>query len=104
MIPTYKTLGMWTFLVPARSRFYPLDFESKAVILEELETYNNAMTAQGEEEKVIRYTDLVGTLMTSVTEIVNMISSMLVAFVSISLVVSSIINRRHHLYQCAGTP
>ena len=42
------------------------------------------------EDKTIRYTDLVGTLMTSVTEIINMISSMLVAFVSISLVVSSI--------------
>ena len=48
------------------------------------------MEAQGLEDKTIRYTDLVGTLMTSVTEIINMISSMLVAFVSISLLVSSI--------------
>lgn len=85
-----QNFGYVDFSRPSQIRIYPLDFESKAVILEELETYNNAMTAQGEEEKVIRYTDLVGTLMTSVTEIVNMISSMLVAFVSISLVVSSI--------------
>ena len=48
------------------------------------------MSAKGEDEKMVQYTDLVGTLMTSVTEIVNMISSMMVAFVSISLAVSSI--------------
>ena len=49
-----------------------------------------AMREQGAEDKVIQYTDVVGTLMTSVTRIINMISNMLVAFVSISLVVSSI--------------
>ena len=48
------------------------------------------MTADGEEDKVITYTDFVGTLMSSVTDIVNMISYVLVAFVAISLVVSSI--------------
>ena len=62
----------------------------KRQILEKLDAYNASMEAQGLEDKTIRYTDLVGTLMTSVTEIINMISSMLVAFVSISLVVSSI--------------
>jgi ABC-type antimicrobial peptide transport system permease subunit len=51
---------------------------------------NAGMSAKGEDEKMVQYTDLVGTLMTSVTEIVNMISSMMVAFVSISLAVSSI--------------
>ena len=48
------------------------------------------MEAQGDESKMIRYTDMVGTLMTSVTEIVDTISYVLVAFVAISLVVSSI--------------
>ena len=48
------------------------------------------MEAAGEDEKVITYTDLVGTLMSSVTDIVNIISYVLVAFVAISLVVSSI--------------
>ena len=48
------------------------------------------MTADGEDDKVITYTDFVGTLMASVTDIVNMISYVLVAFVAISLVVSSI--------------
>ena len=75
---------------PSQIKIYPHDFDSKAVILEKLDAYNASMEAQGLEDKTIRYTDLVGTLMTSVTEIINMISSMLVAFVSISLVVSSI--------------
>ena len=75
---------------PSQIKIYPHDFDSKNVILGKLDDYNAAMEAQGHEEKTIQYTDLVGTLMTSVTEIVGMISSMLVAFVSISLVVSSI--------------
>ena len=56
----------------------------------ELDAYNAAMRQQGEEDKVIHYTDMVGTLMNSVTEIVGMVSNVLVAFVAISLVVSSI--------------
>ena len=75
---------------PSQIKIYPKDFASKAVILEKLDAYNAGMSAKGEDEKVVQYTDLVGTLMTSVTEIVNMISSMMVAFVSISLAVSSI--------------
>ena len=75
---------------PSQIKIYPKDFDSKDVIIKKLDVYNAAMEAQGAEEKAIQYTDLVGTLMTSVTEIVGMISSMLVAFVSISLVVSSI--------------
>ena len=75
---------------PSQIKIYPKDFDSKDVIIRKLDAYNASMEAQGAEEKAIQYTDLVGTLMTSVTEIVGMISSMLVAFVSISLVVSSI--------------
>ena len=48
------------------------------------------MRQQGEEDKVILYTDMVGALMTSVTEIISMVSHLLIAFVGISLVVSSI--------------
>ena len=75
---------------PSQIKIYPKDFASKATILEKLDAYNAGMSAKGEDEKMVQYTDLVGTLMTSVTEIVNMISSMMVAFVSISLAVSSI--------------
>ena len=58
--------------------------------MEKLDAYNDAMEAKGEEDKVIHYTDTVGTLMDSVTQIVDMVSNVLVAFVAISLVVSSI--------------
>lgn len=75
---------------PSQINIYPSDFDHKASVVEKLDAYNANMTAQGADDKVIHYTDLVGTLMTSVTEIINMISNMLVAFVSISLVVSSI--------------
>ena len=69
---------------------YPYDFESKEKITDILNTYNDKMEALGEEDKEISYTDLVGTLMTSVTDIINTISYVLIAFVAISLVVSSI--------------
>ena len=75
---------------PSQINIYPSDFDHKASVVDKLDAYNANMTAQGADDKVIHYTDLVGTLMTSVTEIINMISNMLVAFVSISLVVSSI--------------
>ena len=85
-----QTLGYADYDSPAGIYIYPKDFDSKALVVADLDAYNAAKEAQGEDDKVIHYTDLVGTLMTSVTEIINMISNMLVAFVSISLVVSSI--------------
>ena len=76
---------------PSQIKIYPKDFASKATILEKLDAYNAGMSAKGEDEKIVQYTDPRGyPSMTSVTEIVDMISSMMVAFVSISLVVSSI--------------
>lgn len=69
---------------------YPKDFESKSEIINILDSYNSRMEEQGETDKVIGYTDVVGTLMSSVTNIVDTISYVLVAFVAISLIVSSI--------------
>ena len=85
-----KKLGYADLAKPSGIDIYPIDFESKEHIIEILDAYNDRMKADGEEDKVITYTDLVGTLMSSVTDIVNMISYVLVAFVAISLVVSSI--------------
>lgn len=56
---------------PSQIDIYPFDFESKAEILNILDAYNDRMLAEGNEEKVISYTDLVGTLMSSVTEILR---------------------------------
>ena len=85
-----QTLGYADLDDPSQIKIYPQNFDHKASVVAKLDAYNDNMKAQGAEDKVIKYTDVVGTLMTSVTEIINMISNMLVAFVSISLVVSSI--------------
>jgi len=69
---------------------YPKDFESKDKITTIIKDYNKMVEDRGEEEKSISYTDIVGALMKSVTKIINTISYVLIAFVAISLVVSSI--------------
>ena len=69
---------------------YPKDFESKDQITQILSDYNKMVEDAGEDEKSIVYTDIVGALMKSVTKIINTISYVLIAFVAISLIVSSI--------------
>ena len=85
-----KRFGYANPAKPARIDLYPKDFESKNAVLAILDDYNRRMEAEGTPEKVIRYSDMVGTLMSSVTDIVDIVSYVLVAFVAISLVVSSI--------------
>ena len=69
---------------------YPKDFESKDQITTIIKDYNKMVEDRGEEDKSIGYTDIVGARMKSVTKIINTISYVLIAFVAISLVVSSI--------------
>ncbi|QHO91532.1 ABC transporter permease [Actinomyces sp. 432] len=75
---------------PSEIDIYPKNFEAKDSVKQILEDYNAQQAAAGADDKVITYTDVVGVLMSSVTRIVNIISWMLIAFVAISLVVSSI--------------
>ncbi len=75
---------------PKVIRIYPIDFESKEEIIRIIEDYNKKVMAEGNDEKEISYVDLVGTMMSSVSSIINSISYVLMAFVAISLVVSSI--------------
>ena len=84
-----KKLGYADFAKPSEISIYPKDFESKEKVIEILDGYNDRMRSV-DEDKVISYTDIVGTLMESVTTIINMISMVLIAFVAISLIVSSI--------------
>lgn len=84
-----QKLGYADFDNPSQISIYPTDFESKEVV-KILDAYNSQMEKEGKEEQVITYTDVVGTLMSSVTNIVDIISYVLIAFVAISLVVSSI--------------
>ena len=83
-------LGYSDYAKPGSIWIYPKSFEAKNRIVDSLNVYNAAMRAQGEEDKVIVFSDTVGTLMSAVTKIVDMVSNVLVAFVAISLVVSSI--------------
>ena len=84
------SLGYVDFDVPSGIDIYPKDFESKEKVVGILDDYNSRMEAEGKDEQVITYTDMVGTLMSSVTEIIDIISYVLIAFVAISLIVSSI--------------
>ena len=85
-----STLGYASEDNPSSISIYPKDFAAKERVLDQIDAYNQQVTDAGEEDKAITYTDYVGLIMTSVTDIVNMISLVLIAFVSISLVVSSI--------------
>lgn len=75
---------------PIAINLYAANFEDKEAITDAIDAYNDEKTAAGEDDQVIQYTDYVGMLMSSVTDIVNMVSYVLIAFVGISLVVSSI--------------
>ena len=79
-------LGVGDISTPTQINIYPVDFESKDKISELIENYNNSQ----DEKKAIKYTDYIGLLLSSVTKIVNIVSYVLIAFVAISLVVSSI--------------
>lgn len=85
-----RKLGYADLAEPSSIDIYPIDFEGKNQVIDILDGYNDDMRSGGQDDKVITYTDFVGTLMSSVTDIVNMISYVLIAFVAISLVVSSI--------------
>ena len=75
---------------PMRVTIYPKDFENKNEVIRLLDAYNAAMEEEGYPDKVLTYTDYVGALMSSVTTIIDVITYVLIAFVAVSLVVSSI--------------
>jgi len=85
-----KKIGSVDLDNPSSIKIYPINFDSKEIITDEIEKYNQRQRDEGKEENVINYTDMVGIMMKSVSVIVNMISYVLIAFVSISLIVSSI--------------
>ena len=85
-----KKLGYADLADPSMITIYPKDFDSKQFIKDIISSYNSKVSAAGEEDKVIEYTDIVDSLMSTVTTIINVISYVLIAFVAVSLVVSSI--------------
>lgn len=93
-VPTLETnlrnLGWADIASPSNISIYPKSFADKDKVKAALDTYNKDNEAAGATDKVITYSDIMGALMSSVTKIVGIISWLLIAFVSISLVVSSI--------------
>ncbi len=81
-----NTLGVISMDTPSSISIYPINFEAKENVIKIIKDYNESV----EENKKITYTDIVGMLMSSVTDIINAISYILIAFVAISLIVSSI--------------
>jgi ABC superfamily ATP binding cassette transporter, ABC protein len=84
------TLGYARADQPERIDIYPKSFADKDHVKSILANYNAKAKAAKQTSKVIVYSDLVGMLMSSITNIINIVTALLVAFVSISLVVSSI--------------
>lgn len=91
---TYDTnlekIGAASYDTPSSINIYPKDFEAKDKIDEVISNHNQKMKDEGKEDEQVHYTDIVGTMMKSVNTIVNVITYILIAFVSISLIVSSI--------------
>ena len=75
---------------PSSINIYPKDFDSKEEIVNIINNYNEKAQKEGHDENVINYSDLVGVMMSGVSTIIDVISYVLMAFVSISLIVSSI--------------
>ena len=85
-----RKLGYADLDNPASMAFYFRDFDSKQKFLDFLDDYNEDMKDKGNEDQVISYTDITGVMMKSVKTITNAVSYVLIAFVAISLIVSSI--------------
>lgn len=85
-----KKLGVVNLEEPSAIYIYPINFETKENIMDEIENYNTKQREEDKEANVISYTDMIGVMMNSVTVIIDVISYVLIAFVSISLIVSSI--------------
>lgn len=85
-----EKLGAIDLDTPSSISIYPKDFASKDKITEIIENYNQKQIDEGKDENIINYTDIVGVMMKSVNQIIDTISYVLIAFVAISLIVSSI--------------
>lgn len=85
-----EILGVSDLESPSTITIYPLNFEAKERVVEIIDEYNKQQTDEGKDENVISYTDYVSLIMSSVTQVIDLVTYALVAFVAISLVVSSI--------------
>ena len=85
-----RAMGVVDLNRPQSIRIFPVNFEGKDNISNAIEEYNQRQIEAGREEDVISYTDIVGAFLSGITSIINIVTYVLIAFVAISLVVSSI--------------
>lgn len=85
-----KVLGYADLNSPEGIYLYPKDFESKSKISNFISEYNNKKIAENKEDEVVTYSDTIGTMMNSISTIISAITYVLIAFVGVSLIVSSI--------------
>ena len=101
MTEIFRNWDMWIFLSLWVLTYIQRIFESKEKVLEILDGYNSRMEAQGRDQQVISYTDMVGTLMSSVTDIIDIISYVLIAFVADFAGCIFYYDWGYYLYQCS---
>ena len=93
-LDTYESncekLGIVDHANPSSISLYPKDFTSKEKIVDMIKDYNKAHEDAGRDEYIIRYTDIVGLMTSGISSMINIVSYVLIAFVAISLIVSSI--------------
>ena len=85
-----EKLGLFDVNDPSTISLYPKDYESKQKMIALIDDYNKIQKDAGKETETIKYTDMMSSMLGSVTSIVNVISWVLIAFIAISLIVSSI--------------
>lgn len=85
-----ETLGIIDMNEPSTINIFAKDFDSKEALVNIIDEYNMQQQAQGIDENAITYSDMIGTMMSSVTAIIDVVSYVLMAFVGVSLLVSSI--------------
>ena len=83
-------LGLFDLEEPSTISIYPKNYDAKNKIVEEIDKHNDDLKKDGKENQTIKYTDVMKSLVGTTTNIVNMVSYVLIAFVAISLIVSSI--------------
>lgn len=87
---TMKTLGYQSAAIPTSIYFYPKSFEAKDELNNMISFYNDKVTSMGHPEHSISLTDPIGALLSSVTKIIDIVTYVLIVFVAVSLVVSSV--------------
>ncbi len=87
---TMETLGYQSAAIPTSIYFYPKSFEAKDELNNMISFYNDKVTSMGHPEHSISLTDPIGALLSSVTKIIDIVTYVLIVFVAVSLVVSSV--------------